>query len=187
MLHNMQLVVGGSSAAAPGRYQRLPHVQAAEPFKCGLHLQPELQYTMSHSRDWDELQHVWTEWRRNTGRRIRDLYEQLVDLTNQAARLNNFTDASAYWMFPYESFNMRQEVDEISAATCSRTWRHVGSELVWHRAFYLTVPGKKTGGCNTGNDTTGLYPVNNIPTGRRVLRIHEHVGNAARFLGSERF
>lgn len=60
-----------------------------EPFKCGLHLQPELQFIMSHSRDWDELQHVWTEWRRNTGRRIRDLYEQLVDLTNQAARLNS--------------------------------------------------------------------------------------------------
>ncbi|KOB78820.1 Ance-3 [Operophtera brumata] len=69
-----------------------------EPFKCGLHLQPELQFIMSHSRDWDELQHIWTEWRRNTGRRIRDLYEQLVDLTNQAARLNT---------------NMRQEVDEI--------------------------------------------------------------------------
>jgi peptidyl-dipeptidase A len=60
-----------------------------EPFKCGLHLQPELQFIMSHSRDWDELQHIWTEWRRNTGRRIRDLYEQLVDLTNQAARLNS--------------------------------------------------------------------------------------------------
>lgn len=60
-----------------------------EPFKCGLHLQPELQFIMSHSRDWDELQHVWTEWRRNTGRRIRDLYEQLIDLTNQAARLNS--------------------------------------------------------------------------------------------------
>ncbi|PZC79923.1 hypothetical protein B5X24_HaOG215605 [Helicoverpa armigera] len=84
-----------------------------EPFKCGLHLQPELQFIMSHSRDWDELQHIWTEWRRNTGRRIRDLYEQLVDLTNQAARLNNFTDASAYWMFPYETNNMRQEVDEV--------------------------------------------------------------------------
>ncbi|XP_063619169.1 angiotensin-converting enzyme [Cydia splendana] len=84
-----------------------------EPFKCGLHLQPELQHIMSHSRDWDELQHVWTEWRRNTGRRIRDLYEQLVELTNHAARLNNFTDASAYWMFPYESQNMRQEVDEV--------------------------------------------------------------------------
>ncbi|CAH2267102.1 jg8363 [Pararge aegeria aegeria] len=84
-----------------------------EPFKCGLHLQPDLQFIMSHSRDWDELQHVWTEWRRNTGRRIRDLYEQLVDLTNQAARLNNFTDASAYWMFPYETLSLRQEVEEV--------------------------------------------------------------------------
>lgn len=60
-----------------------------EPFRCGLRLQPDLQNIMSHSRDWDELQHVWAEWRRNTGRRIRDLYEQLVDLTNQAARLNS--------------------------------------------------------------------------------------------------
>ncbi|KAL4710805.1 hypothetical protein ACJJTC_009354 [Scirpophaga incertulas] len=84
-----------------------------EPFKCGLHLQPELQFIMSHSRDWDELQHVWTEWRRNTGRRIRDLYEQLVDLTNQAARLNNFTDASAYWMFPYETTSLRQDVEDV--------------------------------------------------------------------------
>ncbi|CAG9795376.1 unnamed protein product [Diatraea saccharalis] len=84
-----------------------------EPFKCGLHLQPELQFIMSHSRDWDELQHVWTEWRRNTGKRIRDLYEQLVDLTNQAARLNNFTDASAYWMFPYGTLNLRQDIDEV--------------------------------------------------------------------------
>ncbi|RVE49364.1 hypothetical protein evm_005979 [Chilo suppressalis] len=84
-----------------------------EPFKCGLHLQPELQFIMSHSRDWDELQHVWTEWRRNTGKRIRDLYEQLVDLTNQAARLNNFTDASAYWMFPYGTQNLRQDMEEV--------------------------------------------------------------------------
>ncbi|KAI8423960.1 hypothetical protein MSG28_002629 [Choristoneura fumiferana] len=122
-----QLSIIGPAALPPDqldRYNRLINDMLAvynnaeicaynEPFKCGLHLQPELQNIMSHSRDWEELQHVWTEWRRNTGKRIRDLYEQLVDLTNQAARLNNFTDASAYWMFPYESQNMRQEVDEV--------------------------------------------------------------------------
>ncbi|XP_063823944.1 angiotensin-converting enzyme [Ostrinia nubilalis] len=121
------LSIIGPSALPPDqldRYNRLINDMLAvyntaeicaynEPFKCGLHLQPELQFLMSHSRDWDELQHVWTEWRRNTGRRIRDLYEQLVDLTNQAARLNNFTDASAYWMFPYETVNMRQDVEEV--------------------------------------------------------------------------
>lgn len=26
---------------------------------------------------------------------------------------SDFTDASAYWMFPYETVNMRQEVDEV--------------------------------------------------------------------------
>lgn len=60
-----------------------------EPFKCGLRLQPDLTLIMARSRDWPELQHVWTEWRRNTGLKFRDLYEQLAELTNQAAKLNS--------------------------------------------------------------------------------------------------
>jgi len=44
---------------------------------------------MARSRDWDELQHTWLEWRRHTGQYIRDLYDQLAQLTNQAARLNS--------------------------------------------------------------------------------------------------
>nr|CAD7428473.1 unnamed protein product [Timema monikensis] len=46
---------------------------------------------MARSRDWDELQYVWTEWRRKSGQKIRDLYEQLVELSNQAAKLNKLT------------------------------------------------------------------------------------------------
>lgn len=66
-----------------------------EPFKCGLRLQPDLTLIMARSRDWSELQHVWTEWRRNTGLKFRDLYEQLADLTNQAAKLNSiYTETS---------------------------------------------------------------------------------------------
>lgn len=44
---------------------------------------------MARSRDWDELQHIWLEWRRRTGQQIRDLYEQLVEISNQAARINS--------------------------------------------------------------------------------------------------
>lgn len=44
---------------------------------------------MARSRDWDELQHTWIEWRRHTGQYIRDLYDQLVDLTNEAAKLHS--------------------------------------------------------------------------------------------------
>lgn len=44
---------------------------------------------MAKSRDWDELTWVWTEWRRKTGRPMRDLFEQLADLTNEAAKYNS--------------------------------------------------------------------------------------------------
>nr|CAD7259647.1 unnamed protein product [Timema shepardi] len=45
--------------------------------------------SVNSCRDWDELQYVWTEWRRKSGQKIRDLYEQLVELSNQAAKLNS--------------------------------------------------------------------------------------------------
>lgn len=44
---------------------------------------------MSRSRDWNELQHTWIEWRRRTGQKVRDMFEQLVDVSNQAALLNS--------------------------------------------------------------------------------------------------
>ncbi|CAK9824619.1 Angiotensin-converting enzyme [Anthophora retusa] len=84
-----------------------------DPFRCGLRLYPDISQIMAKSRNWDELQYVWTEWRRRSGMRIKDLYQQLVTLNNEAARLNNFTDASEYWMFPYESPNLQQDIDEV--------------------------------------------------------------------------
>lgn len=49
----------------------------------------DISQIMARSRDWDELQYVWTEWRRRSGMRIKDLYQQLVTLNNEAARLNS--------------------------------------------------------------------------------------------------
>ncbi|XP_034940431.1 angiotensin-converting enzyme isoform X2 [Chelonus insularis] len=84
-----------------------------DPFRCGLRLYPEITQIMAKSRDWDELQWVWTEWRRRSGAQMRDLYTQLVTLNNEIARLNNFTDAAEYWMFPYESPDFQREIDEV--------------------------------------------------------------------------
>ncbi|XP_043273718.1 angiotensin-converting enzyme [Venturia canescens] len=84
-----------------------------DPFRCGLRLYPDVSRIMAKSRDWDELQWVWVEWRRRSGSQIRDLYGQLVQLNNDAARLNNFTDAAEYWTFPYETPNFQQEIDEV--------------------------------------------------------------------------
>ncbi|XP_018340151.1 PREDICTED: angiotensin-converting enzyme-like [Trachymyrmex septentrionalis] len=120
------LSVVGPSALPPDqldRYNRLINDMLAiynaaticaynDPFRCGLRLYPDISQIMAKSRDWDELQYVWTEWRRRSGRPIRDLYHQLIALTNDAARMNNFTDAAEYWMFPYESPNFQQDIDE---------------------------------------------------------------------------
>lgn len=58
-------------------------------FDCGLKLYPDLKEIMAHSRDWDELVYVWGEWRRKSGENMKEMYEQLVDLTNEAARYNS--------------------------------------------------------------------------------------------------
>lgn len=82
------------------RYNRIVNDQLAifntaevcayeQPFTCGLRLQPHLKTIMAKSRDWDELQYTWAEWRRKTGRNMRELFEQMVDLTNQAANYNS--------------------------------------------------------------------------------------------------
>lgn len=51
---------------------------------------------MAKSRNWDELQYVWTEWRRRSGMRIKDLYQQLVTLNNEAAKLNSMNKLTCY-------------------------------------------------------------------------------------------
>nr|XP_050869906.1 angiotensin-converting enzyme isoform X1 [Vespula vulgaris]XP_050869908.1 angiotensin-converting enzyme isoform X1 [Vespula vulgaris] len=84
-----------------------------DPFNCGLRLYPDIAGIMAKSRNWDELQYVWTEWRRRSGAPMRDLYQQLVTLNNEAAKLNNFSDAAQYWMFPYESVDFQQEIENV--------------------------------------------------------------------------
>ncbi|KAF6203797.1 hypothetical protein GE061_002132 [Apolygus lucorum] len=83
-----------------------------DPLKCNLRLDPDLTTIMARSRDWDELQHTWIEWHRRSGQKIRDLFDQMIDLSNYAARLNNFTDYAEYLAFPYESYNFRLDVEE---------------------------------------------------------------------------
>lgn len=59
------------------------------PIRCGLRLQPDLVTMMATNRNWDELKHIWSEWRRNTGQSMRETFEQLVHLSNEAARMNS--------------------------------------------------------------------------------------------------
>ncbi|CAG9809927.1 unnamed protein product [Chironomus riparius] len=84
-----------------------------QPFECSLRLQPHLRDIMAKSRDWDELTWVWTEWRRKAGKPMRDLFEQLADLSNDAAKYNNYTNAAEYWSAPFDTPDLRYEMENV--------------------------------------------------------------------------
>jgi len=73
-----------------------------DPMNCQT-LEPGLEHVMSSSNDYNERLHVWEGWRRETGKRMRPLYEDYVDLKNEASRLNGFEDYGAYWRYNYET------------------------------------------------------------------------------------
>ncbi|KAH8273874.1 hypothetical protein KR044_002450 [Drosophila immigrans] len=102
LLNEMLFLYNGASICA---YQ--------QPFQCDLHYIPNLKDIMAKSRDWDELQHTWVEYHRKAGRGMRDNYEQLVDVMQEVAYVNNVTNGGEYWYLAYESGNFRQDMDIV--------------------------------------------------------------------------
>ncbi|XP_061081845.1 angiotensin-converting enzyme 2 [Conger conger] len=76
--------------------------KADDPFDCQT-LEPGLESVMANSRDYDELLHVWEGWRVEVGKKMRPLYEDYVDLKNEAAVLNGYADYGDYWRGNYET------------------------------------------------------------------------------------
>jgi len=75
-------------------------------------LEPELTEVMASSRDPDELQYYWEQWREKSGKMIKGNYHEYVDLYNEAAKLNGFSDASMMKVDPYESKTFIQEMED---------------------------------------------------------------------------
>lgn len=43
---------------------------------------------MASSRDYSLRLHVWEGWRKEVGKKMRPLYEEYVELKNEASKLN---------------------------------------------------------------------------------------------------
>ena len=75
-------------------------------------LEPDLSQILASSRDPKELEYYWTEWRKFTGKKMREMYLEFVDLSNEAARLNGFKDATEMKTASYESDTFVKEMEE---------------------------------------------------------------------------
>ncbi|NXS69004.1 ACE2 enzyme, partial [Pandion haliaetus] len=106
----------GSSVLPPEKYSRLSTVlntmstiystgtvcKIAEPSEC-LVLEPGLDAIMANSTDYHERLWAWEGWRSDVGRMMRPLYEEYVELKNEVAKLNSYSDYGDYWRANYEA------------------------------------------------------------------------------------
>ncbi|XP_009474590.1 PREDICTED: angiotensin-converting enzyme 2 [Nipponia nippon] len=106
----------GSSVLSPEKYSRLSTVlntmstiystgtvcKPNKPSEC-LVLEPGLDIIMANSTDYHERLWAWEGWRADVGRMMRPLYEEYVELKNEVAKLNGYSDYGDYWRANYEA------------------------------------------------------------------------------------
>ncbi|KAM6385372.1 angiotensin-converting enzyme 2 [Alca torda] len=106
----------GSSVLSPEKYSRLSTVlntmstiystgtvcKINNPSEC-LVLEPGLDVIMANSTDYHERLWAWEGWRGGVGRMMRPLYEEYVELKNEVAKLNSYSDYGDYWRANYEA------------------------------------------------------------------------------------
>ncbi|KGL96491.1 Angiotensin-converting enzyme 2 [Charadrius vociferus] len=106
----------GSSVLSTEKYNRLSTVlntmstiystgtvcKIDNPSEC-LVLEPGLDAIMADSTDYHERLWAWEGWRSVVGRMMRPLYEEYVELKNEVAKLNSYSDYGDYWRANYEA------------------------------------------------------------------------------------
>ncbi|XP_053312925.1 angiotensin-converting enzyme 2 [Spea bombifrons] len=70
-----------------------------------LPFEPGLDRIMLESTNYHERLWAWEGWRAEAGRKMRPLYEEYVELENEAARLNGYEDYGDYWRGNYETLD----------------------------------------------------------------------------------
>ncbi|ESO94196.1 hypothetical protein LOTGIDRAFT_215685 [Lottia gigantea] len=76
-------------------------------------LEPGLTRLLRSSSNYSELTEVWEGWRDATGPKIRPLYQQFVELSNEGYRAAGYNDTSEAWISNYETENFKEDLQEL--------------------------------------------------------------------------
>ncbi|RWS23656.1 angiotensin-converting enzyme-like protein, partial [Leptotrombidium deliense] len=85
---------------------------------CNLPLEPNITEIMAKSRDYDVLKEAWINWRKATGKKMRQMYTEYVKLGNEMAVKNSFgrhvfKNLGDLWLEPYEDNCIKKKVSEL--------------------------------------------------------------------------
>ncbi|KAF8795129.1 Angiotensin-converting enzyme-like protein [Argiope bruennichi] len=80
---------------------------------CDLSLEPELVEVFMSSRNEAELKYYWTQWREETGKKMKDKFVRLSEINNKVACLNGFEDTGEFSREAYDSETFVEEIEEL--------------------------------------------------------------------------
>ena len=78
-----------------------------------LPLEPDLTELMAHSRNAQELQHAWTQWRSVSGQQYRQQYLDFIGINNQGAESLGFDNLKELWLERYESEDFPALIQQV--------------------------------------------------------------------------
>lgn len=68
---------------------------------------------MEVSNDFNRLKYIWEQWHNSTGALMRNDFKKYVELSNEAAKLNSFSDYGDMWRFEYEDPNFIETMKKL--------------------------------------------------------------------------
>ncbi|XP_076456252.1 uncharacterized protein LOC143290570 isoform X2 [Babylonia areolata] len=78
-----------------------------------LKLDPDLTQLMAKSRNHTELSWAWELWRNATGRQLKDLYQEFVQLGKEGVQELGYADMGQYWRKVYHDDNFQEELEAL--------------------------------------------------------------------------
>uniref|UniRef100_A0A3B4DX39 Angiotensin-converting enzyme n=1 Tax=Pygocentrus nattereri TaxID=42514 RepID=A0A3B4DX39_PYGNA len=76
-------------------------------------LEPELKEILANSRSYKKLLYVWEGWHNVSGKPLKSIYPEFVQLSNKASTMDGFEDTGAYWRSWYESPTFEQDLERL--------------------------------------------------------------------------